>query len=72
MLKGMDPEAPHWIEYVWLTNVSNDSIITVQQFQATDTAPPTITATNVEKGTIVKGHCYCNLHGLWGGEDITV
>jgi desulfoferrodoxin (superoxide reductase-like protein) len=67
----MDPEKPHFIEYVWLKDLKSGKVVAVQSFAATDASPPTLTA-SVESGTTVKPLLYCNLHGLWEGESLTV
>ena len=67
----MDPEKPHFIEYVWLKDIKSSEVVAVQAYQATDAAPPTLTA-SVTPGSTVKPLLYCNLHGLWEGETITV
>jgi desulfoferrodoxin (superoxide reductase-like protein) len=67
----MDPEKPHFIEYVWLKDIMSGKVVAVQSFAATDASPPTLTA-SVASGTTVKPLLYCNLHGLWEGESLTV
>lgn len=67
----MDPEKPHFIEYIWLTNVKSNQVVAVQAYSATDAAPPTLSAT-VAAGSTVQPMLYCNLHGLWQGDVVTV
>jgi desulfoferrodoxin (superoxide reductase-like protein) len=67
----MDPEKPHFIEYVWLTDVSTKKVVAVKSFTATDASPPTLTA-KVPSGSTVKPFLYCNLNGLWEGETLAV
>lgn len=68
----MDPEKPHYIEFVWLKDMKSNKVVAVQSFAATDASPPTLTATGVKSGSTVKPLLYCNLHGLWEGEVLTV
>ena len=68
----MDPEKPHYIQYVWLTNTENGKILLSKMFVATDESPPTLTVnipSNVEEVTPM---CFCNLHGLWEGPSVSV
>lgn len=67
----MDPEKPHYIEYIWLKDDTTKKVLAVQKFDVTDASPPTLTAT-VEKGSKVKALLYCNLHGLWQGDTVSV
>lgn len=68
----MDPAKPHFIQYIWLQNVKNKKVVAVQSFVATDTAPPTLTATNLAAGCTLQAYLWCNLHGLWQGEPFSV
>ncbi|CAB9524439.1 superoxide reductase [Seminavis robusta] len=67
----MDPEKPHFIEYLWLKDEDSNKVIEAKHFVATDAAPPTLVA-KVAKGTKVRPLLFCNLHGLWQGESFTV
>jgi len=67
----MDPQKPHFIEYMWLEEVGTKKVLAVQKFTATDPAPPTLKA-SINEGTKLKALLYCNLHGLWQGEPLTV
>ena len=67
----MDPEKPHFIEYLWLKDVNSAKVLASKKFKATDASPPTITA-NVKENTTVKALLFCNLHGLWQGEEMSV
>ena len=84
----MDPEKPHFIEYMWLYDLSKGktgagNIVAVKKFQATDASPPKLVTTvasgrspnkyaSITKGMILKPYIYCNLHGLWEGETVTL
>ena len=68
----MDAEQPHFIQYVWLKDLTSNAVVAVQAFQATDASPPTLTTASVRRGSTVKPMLYCNLHGLWEGEPLTV
>lgn len=67
----MDPEKPHFIEYIWLKDTMSNKVIASKAFKATDPSPPTLKAT-VTKGTTIKPLLFCNLHGLWEGQVLTV
>lgn len=67
----MDPEKPHYIEYVWLKDEDTGKIVAAQKFEATDASPPTLTA-KVPAGTKVRALLFCNLHGLWQGDPVQV
>lgn len=67
----MDPEKPHFIEYIWLKDTKTNKVVAVNSFQATDPSPPTLAAT-VSQGSSVQAFLYCNLHGLWQGDTILV
>lgn len=47
------------------------AVLAVQAFKATDPSPPTLQA-NIKRGSKVVPLLFCNLHGLWEGEAITV
>lgn len=68
----MDPEKPHFIEFIWLKDVKTHEVLQCKAFKATDASPPTLTVKNVKQGSTVKAMLFCNLHGLWQGEDVTV
>lgn len=68
----MDPDKPHFIQYIWLQNVQTSKVVAVQAFVATDTAPPTLTATDLATGSTLQPFLWCNLHGLWQGETFTL
>ncbi|CAJ1349236.1 unnamed protein product [Effrenium voratum] len=67
----MDKEKPHYIQYIWVADASSGEVLAVKSFQATDGSPPTLTA-SLAKGTTAKPMLFCNLHGLWEGEQFTV
>ena len=69
----MDPEKPHYIEYIWLKDETTGKVIAAKKFEPTDPAPPTLIVSSPPKGTKVRALLYCNLHGLWQqNEPITV
>lgn len=67
----MDPEKPHYIEYVWLKDTKSNKVVAVKSFQPTDPSPPTLVA-KAKSGSTVKPMLFCNLHGLWEGESVSV
>lgn len=68
----MDPEKPHYIQYVWLKDEAANKVVAAKKFEATDASPPSLLANNVKAGTTVKPLLFCNLHGLWQGDAIKV
>ena len=68
----MDPDKPHYIQYVWLTNTENGKILLSKGFLATDESPPTLTANVPSNIDEVTPMCFCNLHGLWEGPSVSV
>jgi desulfoferrodoxin-like iron-binding protein len=66
----MDAEKPHYIQYVWLKDMKKGTVVAVKAFQATDEAPPSLTAFYLKAGMKVKPLLFCNLHGLWEGETL--
>jgi desulfoferrodoxin (superoxide reductase-like protein) len=74
----MDPDKPHYIEYVWLMDASTSSsknknrVVAVQAFQATDPSPPTLIAKNLPSPGQYIPMAFCNLHGLWEGDTISI
>ena len=68
----MDPIQPHFIEYLWLKDEDTNKVIKAKHFSARDPSPPTLIVTGVTKGTRVRALLFCNLHGLWQGDIVTV
>lgn len=60
----MDPNAPHYIEYVWVNDGTTGKVLAAKQYQATDPSP-LLSALLPEGTTSIQAYCYCNLHGLW-------
>lgn len=67
----MDPEKPHFIEYMWIKNVDSGECVACKAFKATDPSPPSIAA-SIKEGTKIKAFLFCNLHGLWQGDEVVV
>jgi desulfoferrodoxin (superoxide reductase-like protein) len=67
----MDSKKPHWIEYIWLTDVKTGAVVAAQAYEPTDEEQPRLQA-QVPLGSKVKPYAYCNLHGLWEGEAIRI
>jgi desulfoferrodoxin (superoxide reductase-like protein) len=68
----MDPEKPHYIEFIWLTDTNSGKVVAVRAFKPTDPSPPTLIATKLEPGTKVQPFLFCNLHGVWQGDPVRV
>eukprot|EP00965_Chrysotila_dentata_P153118 5059987-Pleurochrysis_carterae.AAC.1 len=67
----MDADKPHFIEYMWMKEISSSKIFAAKRLRAGDNAPPTLVA-SLPKGAKVLPLLYCNLHGLWEGKPFTV
>jgi desulfoferrodoxin (superoxide reductase-like protein) len=68
----MDPEKPHWIQALWLKDEGTGDVAAAEMFLATSPSPPSISYTGAAAGTKLTPLLYCNLHGLWRGDTITV
>jgi desulfoferrodoxin (superoxide reductase-like protein) len=67
-----DSKTPHWIEYIWLTDVRTGAVVVAAQaYGPTDKHEPRLVA-QVPAGSKVKPYAYCNLHGLWEGKAIRI
>ncbi|KAJ8614113.1 hypothetical protein CTAYLR_004643 [Chrysophaeum taylorii] len=67
----MDPEKPHYIQFIWLKDEGSDAIVAAKKFEPTDPSPPTLVAKDIKPGTMLVPYAYCNLHGLWiGNSDV--
>ena len=63
----MDPEKPHWIEFIWIKDETSGDVVVAKAFSATDPASPSLTY-SAPKGARLTPYAYCNLHGLWKGD----
>lgn len=68
----MDPEKPHFIEYIWLKDVESNNVVAVKAFKATDPGPPTLVYKSTVAAATLKPMLFCNLHGLWEGDTFSV
>jgi desulfoferrodoxin (superoxide reductase-like protein) len=68
----MDPEKPHWIQAVWLKDEGTGNVAAAEMFLATSASPPSISYAGASTGTKLTPLLFCNLHGLWRGDTITV
>lgn len=69
----MDPDKPHWIQSIWLKDESTGKVVVAKVFEPTDASPPTLSYELVSSsGSTLTPMLYCNLHGLWKGETITL
>eukprot|EP00977_Amphora_coffeiformis_P017115 scaffold5479_cov199-Amphora_coffeaeformis.AAC.54 len=65
----MTPE--HYIQFIWLKDVKKNEVVVVKNLPATDPTPPTLKA-QCPKGVTLRPYLFCNLHGLWKGDEFTV
>uniref|UniRef100_A0A7S2YQW7 Desulfoferrodoxin ferrous iron-binding domain-containing protein n=1 Tax=Entomoneis paludosa TaxID=265537 RepID=A0A7S2YQW7_9STRA len=57
----------HFIQYVWLQNVATNEIVSASETKAGE--EPTLLTTNVAAGSTLKAYSFCNLHGIWTGDE---
>lgn len=60
-------EEDHYIELVWLKDVTQDKIVLAKEFSPSDESPPTLKA-RVPHGVTLQPYTFCNSHFLWKGE----
>ena len=68
----MDPDKPHWIQAIWLTDEATGKVAAAEMFPSTAPSPPTLNFSGTTSGSKLTPFLYCNLHGLWKGETFTV
>jgi desulfoferrodoxin (superoxide reductase-like protein) len=68
----MDSVKPHYIEYIWIKDTTTGECLACKAFQPTDPSPPTISASGIKTGSTIIALLFCNLHGLWQGEEVIV
>jgi desulfoferrodoxin (superoxide reductase-like protein) len=61
----------HYIQFMWLKDAKSGDVVLVKALPPTDASPPTLTAT-VPDGVTLRPYLFCNIHGLWKGEDFVV
>ena len=55
----------------WLKDAKTNAVVVVKGLPPTDASPPTLKC-KVPSGVELRPYCFCNLHGLWKGEDFAV
>ena len=65
----MKPE--HYIQFMWLKDVKKDQVVFVKGFPSTEPSPPTLQVV-CPPGVKLRPYLFCNLHGLWKGDEFTV
>mmetsp|Transcript_9690 Transcript_9690/g.13572 ORF Transcript_9690/g.13572 Transcript_9690/m.13572 type:complete len:205 (-) Transcript_9690:301-915(-) len=61
----------HYIQFMWLKDAKTNEVVLVKALPPTDPSPPTFKA-KVPEGVELRPYLFCNLHGLWKGEDFKV
>jgi len=61
----------HYIKYIWLKDVKRNEVVVVKGMPPTEPSPPTLKA-RCPSGVELRPYIFCNLHGLWRGEEFTV
>ena len=65
----MKPE--HYIQFMWLKDVQKDQVVFVKGFPSSEPSPPTLQVV-CPPGVTLRPYLFCNLHGLWKGDEFTV
>jgi len=65
----MKPE--HYIQFMWLKDVKKDEVVCVKGFPSSEPSPPTLKV-KCPPGAELRPYLFCNLHGLWKGDEFTV
>lgn len=64
----MQGHKPHFIEYLWLKDANTGDVLAVKEFTPSVISPPSMSA-SIAKGRRILPMLYCNVHGLWEGEE---
>ena len=59
------------MQYSWLKDTKTNEVVVVKGLPPTDASPPTLKC-KAPSGVELRPYCFCNLHGLWKGEEFTV
>ena len=60
----------HHIQAMWLSDSRTGEVVVAKALPATSPSPPTLKV-QVPKGAKLQAKLYCNLHGLWQGDEFT-
>jgi desulfoferrodoxin (superoxide reductase-like protein) len=63
--------AEHYIQFIWLKDVKRNEVVVVKNLPPTDPTPPSLKA-QCPRGVTLRPYLFCNLHGLWKGDEFTV
>ena len=63
-------DPPDFIQYIWIKNDDNESIVAAKEFFPTTKGFPELKC-SVNPGTTYSAAAYSNLHGLWIGRSET-
>jgi len=64
----MNGHKPHFIQYMWLKDAVTHDVLAVKEFSPSDNTRPSMAA-SISKGRRVVPLLYCNVHGLWEGDE---
>jgi desulfoferrodoxin (superoxide reductase-like protein) len=67
----MNPSKPHWIQYLWVVSESDNRILGVKEFDATNDRTASLNV-KVSRGSTVRAFAFCNEHGLWKSEAMKI
>jgi len=65
----MKPE--HFIQFLWLKDTKTNEVVVVKNLPSTDPTPPSLQV-KCPPGAVLRPYLFCNLHGLWKGDEFTV
>lgn len=60
----------HFIQFLWLKDAQTDEVVLAKELTPTEASP--ILKARVPSGVTLRPYLFCNLHGLWKGEEFTV
>lgn len=68
-----DMNDDHYIQYIWLRNVEQNTIVLAKEFHPTngEHSPPMLTA-KVPHGVTLQAYAFCTVHHLWRGDPVRI
>lgn len=64
----MTPE--HYIQFMWLKDAKTNEVVLAKQLSPSEDTP--VLTARVPSGVTLRPYLFCNLHGLWKGEEFYV
>ncbi len=60
----------HFIQFMWLKDAKTEEVVLAKELAPTEDSP--VLKARVPSGVTLRPYLFCNLHGLWKGEEFTV